>query len=65
MIGTPLFLRRFLNDPTLFLHFCDYLPFEEDLPLDLYNFKSPLPKNDCTNLDWPSGSGEDDFTKFQ
>jgi hypothetical protein len=27
------FWRRFLNDPTLFLHFCDYLPFEEDLTL--------------------------------
>jgi hypothetical protein len=27
-------------------HFCDYLPFEEDLALDFYNFKSPLPKGD-------------------
>jgi hypothetical protein len=27
--------RRFLNDPTPFLHFCDYLPFEEDLALYL------------------------------
>jgi hypothetical protein len=27
------FWTRFLNDPTLFLHFCDYLPFEEDLVL--------------------------------
>jgi hypothetical protein len=25
------FWRRFLNDPTPFLHFCDYLPLEEDL----------------------------------
>jgi hypothetical protein len=25
--------RRFLNDPTPFLHFCDNLPFEEDLVL--------------------------------
>jgi hypothetical protein len=23
--------RKYLNDPTLFLHFCDYPPFEEDL----------------------------------
>jgi hypothetical protein len=23
--------RNYLNDPTLFLHFCDYPPFEEDL----------------------------------
>jgi hypothetical protein len=27
--------RGFLNDPTPFLHFCDYLPFEEDLALRL------------------------------
>jgi hypothetical protein len=26
------FWRRFLNDTAPFLHFCDYLPFEEDLP---------------------------------
>jgi hypothetical protein len=38
--------RRFLNDPTLFLDFCDYLAFENDLALDLYNFEFPLPKND-------------------
>ena len=38
--------RRFLNDPTPFLHFCDYLPFEKDLALDLYNFEFPLPKDD-------------------
>jgi hypothetical protein len=25
--------RSFLNDPTPFLDFCDYLPFEEDLAL--------------------------------
>jgi hypothetical protein len=40
------FFRRFLYDRTLFLHFCDYLPFEEDLALDLYNFKFPLQKDD-------------------
>jgi hypothetical protein len=27
--------KRFLNDPNPFLHFCDYLPFEEDLTLYL------------------------------
>ena len=26
----------FLNEPTPFLHFCDYLPFEEDLALYIY-----------------------------
>jgi hypothetical protein len=25
------------------LHFYDYLPFEKDLALDLYNFEFPLP----------------------
>jgi hypothetical protein len=39
-------VTRFLNDPTLFLHFYDYLPFEEDLGLILYNFKFPLPEDD-------------------
>jgi hypothetical protein len=28
-------IRRFLNDPTPFSHFCDYLPFEKDLALYL------------------------------
>jgi hypothetical protein len=32
--------------PPHFLHFCDYLPFEKDLALDLYNFEFPLPKDD-------------------
>jgi hypothetical protein len=27
--------REFLNDPSPFLHFCDYLPFEEDMALYL------------------------------
>jgi hypothetical protein len=35
--------RRFLNHPT---HFCNYLPFEENLALYLNNLKSPLPWND-------------------
>jgi hypothetical protein len=39
--------RKFLNDPIPFLHFCDYLPFEEDLQLVLYLNKTefPSPKN--------------------
>jgi hypothetical protein len=36
---------RFLNDPTLFLHFCDYLSFEEDLALYLNKLEFPSPKN--------------------
>jgi hypothetical protein len=27
--------KKYLNDPTLFLYFCDYPPFEEDLDLQL------------------------------
>jgi hypothetical protein len=38
--------RRFLNDPTPILHFCDYLPFEEDLALYLNKLESHLPKDD-------------------
>jgi hypothetical protein len=37
--------RRFLNDPTPFLHFCDYLPFEEDLALYLNKLDFPLSKD--------------------
>jgi hypothetical protein len=40
------FSINILNDPTPFLHFCDYLPFEEDLALYLLNLESPLPKDD-------------------
>jgi hypothetical protein len=37
--------RRFLNDPTQLVHFCDYLPFEEDLVLYLNKLESPSPKD--------------------
>jgi hypothetical protein len=37
--------RRFSKDPTPFLHFCDYLPFEEDLALYLNKLEFPLPKD--------------------
>jgi hypothetical protein len=32
------------------LHFCDYLPFKEDLALYLNNLESPLPKDDLYQL---------------
>jgi hypothetical protein len=53
------FWRRFLKDHTLFLHFCDYFPFEEDLAIYLNNFL--YPRIICTKFDWiwPAGSGED------
>jgi hypothetical protein len=38
--------RRFLNDPTLFFHFCNYLPFEKNLALSLNKSESPSPKDD-------------------
>jgi hypothetical protein len=38
--------KKIFKCPTPFLHFCDYLPFEKDLALDLYNFEFPLPKAD-------------------
>jgi hypothetical protein len=37
--------RRFLNDPILFLHFYDYLPFEGGLVLYLDKLEFPLPKD--------------------
>jgi hypothetical protein len=36
---------RILNDPTPFLHFCDYLPFEADLALYLTKLDFPLSKD--------------------
>ena len=40
----------FFNEATPFLHFCDYLPFEEDLALYLNNLESPLPKDDLCQV---------------
>jgi hypothetical protein len=37
--------RRFSNEPTPFLHFCDYLPFEEDLALYLNKLEFLSPKD--------------------
>jgi hypothetical protein len=42
------FCRRFLNDPTPFLHFCDYLPFEKDLALHFSKLEFSAPND---NLD--------------
>jgi hypothetical protein len=38
-------LEENLNDPTPFLHFCDYLPFGEDLALYFNKLEFPLPKD--------------------
>jgi hypothetical protein len=37
--------RRFVKDPTPFLHFRDYLPFEEDMALYLNKLEFPSPKD--------------------
>jgi hypothetical protein len=37
--------RRLLNDPIPFLHFCYFLPFEEDLPLYLNKLEFPSLKD--------------------
>jgi hypothetical protein len=39
--------RRFLNDPTPFLHFCDFHTFEEDLTLHLKKLGYPSPNFHC------------------
>jgi hypothetical protein len=38
--------EKIFKCPSPFLHFCDYLPFEKNLALDLNNFEFPLPKDD-------------------
>jgi hypothetical protein len=37
--------KTFQIDPGLFLHFCDGLPFEEDMTLYLNNFEFLSPKD--------------------
>jgi hypothetical protein len=39
------FWRRFLDDTIPFLHFGDYLPFEEDLALYLSKLDFPSPND--------------------
>jgi FtsH-binding integral membrane protein len=44
--GSVVFKEKIFNDLTKFLHFYNYLPFEEDLALYLNNLEFPLPKDD-------------------
>jgi hypothetical protein len=37
--------EKIFNAPTLFLHVCNHLPFEEDLTLHLINFEFSSPKD--------------------
>jgi hypothetical protein len=50
-IGPVPFWRRFLNDPNLFSHFYDYLPFEEDLALNLKKLEFPSSKDNLYKFD--------------
>jgi hypothetical protein len=60
------FWRRFLNDPTPFLHSCDYHPLKSTWPFIWTNLNSLHPRIICTKFDWfwPADSGEEDFYKF-
>jgi hypothetical protein len=49
-IGPWFWRKRFLNDPIPFLHFCDYLPFEEDLALYLCKLEFPSPKDNLNQV---------------
>ena len=48
--GWVLLKKKNFNDLTKVLHFCDYLPFEEELVLYLYNFEILLPKDDLYHV---------------
>jgi hypothetical protein len=41
---------RFLNDPTSFINFCDYLPFEKDLSLYLNKLELPSFKDNLYQI---------------
>jgi hypothetical protein len=58
--------RRYLNDPNLFLHFRNYLHFEEELALKLNNLEFPYPKDDLYQvwLNWSAGSRDKAVWKF-
>jgi hypothetical protein len=43
--GTLVHEKKSLNDPTLFLYFCNYPPFKEDLALHLNKFEFPSCNN--------------------
>jgi hypothetical protein len=44
--GSVVLEKKIFKWPHPFLHFCDHLPFEEDLALYLNNLEFPLPKDD-------------------
>jgi hypothetical protein len=44
--GSVVCEKKIFKWPHPILRFCDYLPFEKDLALDLYNFEFHSPKDD-------------------
>jgi hypothetical protein len=43
--GSVVLEKKIFKSPTPFLYFCNYLPFEEDLALNLNNLEFPSPKD--------------------
>jgi hypothetical protein len=54
------FWRRFVNDPTPFLHFVIISPLKEIWPFIWTNSNSLHPRITCIKFDWiwPAGSGQ-------
>jgi hypothetical protein len=44
--------RTYLNDPTLFLHFCDYLPLKRTWAFIWINLNFHHARNVCSKFDW-------------
>jgi hypothetical protein len=59
--GSVVLVKKiFKYDPTPFLHFCSYLPFEENLALNLNNLEFSLPKDILYQVgNWLSGCGDE------
>jgi hypothetical protein len=51
-IGPLVLENKILKDPTIFLHFCDYLPFEEDIAVYLKKkLEFPSPEDNLYKFD--------------
>jgi hypothetical protein len=49
--GSVVLGKKIIKLPNPFLHFCNYLPFEKDLALNLNNLNSLYPRMICTRFD--------------
>jgi hypothetical protein len=65
-IGAVVLEKKSFKDHTLFLHYCDYLQFEEYLALYLKKLNFLYLRIIFTKFYWiwPAGSGEEDFRKL-